>query len=241
MGPTTSSSTAARASNTIGGTTAAARDVISGNVVYRVVLSDSGTVSNDVEGDYIGTNATGNAILGSGADGVWINNGASDNFVGASTASGADVIDGNTTAGVEISSPGTSDNVVNEDIIGVNAADNAVLGNNDGVLLDSGASLNLVDSCVISGNAVGVAIIDGGTIYNAIEFDEIGTDATGVLRLGNTEDGILYANAAANSIQYDTIANSGSYGIVVTAADSDFINIQTITFANNKYGNELVE
>ena len=227
--------------NTIGGTTAAARDVISGNAVYRVVLSDPGTVENDVEGDYIGTNAAGNAILGSGADGIWITNGASDNYVRRPTASGADVIDGNTTAGVEISGPGTSDNVVDQDFIGVNAADNAVLGNSDGVLLDAGASLNLVESNVISGNAVGVAIIDGATIYNAIEFDEIGTDATGVLRLGNTQDGILYANAAANSIQYDTIANSGTYGIVATAGDSGFINIATSTFANNKDGNELVE
>ena len=43
--------------NTIGGTTAAARNVISGNAVCGVYLIGQGTSGNVVEGDYIGTNA----------------------------------------------------------------------------------------------------------------------------------------------------------------------------------------
>ena len=45
--------------NTIGGTTAAARDVISGNLLNGVALSGTTTTGNVVEGDYIGTNAAG--------------------------------------------------------------------------------------------------------------------------------------------------------------------------------------
>src|SRR6202043_778681 len=44
---------------TIGGTTAAARNIISGNKVYGVRISDSGTNANVVEGNLIGTNASG--------------------------------------------------------------------------------------------------------------------------------------------------------------------------------------
>ena len=56
--------------NTVGGTTAAARDVISGNVGPGVSLSDSGTTGNVVTGDYIGTAANGTGNLGNSGDGV---------------------------------------------------------------------------------------------------------------------------------------------------------------------------
>ena len=49
--------------NTIGGTSAGARDVISGNLGVGVYISDSGTSGNVVEGDYIGTNAAGTAAV----------------------------------------------------------------------------------------------------------------------------------------------------------------------------------
>jgi titin len=226
--------------NTVGGTVAAARNIISGNAPYRVDLSDPGTVSNAVEGDYIGTNAAGNAILGTGAYGVWIGNGASYNFVGAPTASGADVIAGSTAAGVAITGPGTGNNVVAEDEIGVNAADNAALGNQIGVILAAGASINLVDGCVISGNVIGVEITDAGTTGNAVEFNHIGTDATGTIGLGNSQYGIVLNGTSGNFIGYDTIANSGLYGILILGS-GDVIDVATITFSNNKDGNELAE
>ena len=45
--------------NTIGGTTAAARDVILGNKSYGVYITDGNTAHNVVEGDAIGTDITG--------------------------------------------------------------------------------------------------------------------------------------------------------------------------------------
>jgi hypothetical protein len=49
--------------NTIGGTTTAARNVISGNGGDGIALTGSGTTGNVVEGDYVGTDATGSAAL----------------------------------------------------------------------------------------------------------------------------------------------------------------------------------
>ena len=51
---------AGSSANTIGGTTAAARDVISSKAQWGVYIEDSGTSYNLVEGDYIGTDASGN-------------------------------------------------------------------------------------------------------------------------------------------------------------------------------------
>src|SRR5205814_3595386 len=45
--------------NTIGGTTAAARNVISGNNVAGVQVQDAGTNSNVIAGNFIGTNPAG--------------------------------------------------------------------------------------------------------------------------------------------------------------------------------------
>ena len=57
--------------NTVGGTTSAARDVISGNTYNGVAFSGSSTEYNVVEGDYIGTNAAGTAAVGNSANGVF--------------------------------------------------------------------------------------------------------------------------------------------------------------------------
>ena len=65
-------------SNTIGGTTAAARNVIPGNLHEGVLVGGSGTSSNLVEGNFIGTDSTGKVLLGisSQVDGVYVGLGA---------------------------------------------------------------------------------------------------------------------------------------------------------------------
>ena len=58
--------------NTIGGTTAAARNIISGINGPGVYITDATTTGNVVEGNYIGTDATGTAALANDSDGVEI-------------------------------------------------------------------------------------------------------------------------------------------------------------------------
>ena len=50
--------------NTIGGATAAERNVVAGSTNTGIVLSAPGTNGNTVRGNYVGTNATGTAALG---------------------------------------------------------------------------------------------------------------------------------------------------------------------------------
>ena len=95
--------------NTIGGTTAAARDVILGNKSYGVYITDGNTVHNVIEGDVIGTDITGlHAVdsvgrsYGNGSGGVAIVVGASYNVV-SGTATAPEVISGNAGDGVLIS------------------------------------------------------------------------------------------------------------------------------------------
>src|SRR5262249_1164462 len=68
--------------NVIGGRTAADRNYISGNGGDGVLLRDTGTTHNAVQGNYIGTSITGNAPLGNARSGVSIASNASGNLVG---------------------------------------------------------------------------------------------------------------------------------------------------------------
>src|SRR5207244_1152952 len=79
------------ASNTVGGTTPAARNVISGNVGTGVALFTPETdTHNLVEGNYIGVGATGTAALGNGDRGVFVK--GLNNTVGGITVDARNII-----------------------------------------------------------------------------------------------------------------------------------------------------
>ena len=92
--------------NTVGGTTAGARNVIAGNGWSGVAVSNGGS-GNVIQGNWIGLNAFG-ATLGNLTDGVRIYDG-SGHQVGGTTVGAGNVIVGNALRGVAIDSgPGHS-------------------------------------------------------------------------------------------------------------------------------------
>ena len=72
-------------SHRVGGSTAAARNVISGNQLHGIEISGNTANGNQVLGNCIGTNVAGTAALGNTLVGVEINQGASNNSIGGST------------------------------------------------------------------------------------------------------------------------------------------------------------
>jgi CSLREA domain-containing protein len=101
--------------NTIGGTTAAARNLISGNTVDGILIADIGADSNVIQGNFIGTDVTGAAALGNGQFGI-LTAFTNLNTIGGTAAGAGNVIAFNTSDGVAIG--GTFSNV-----------QNAILGN----------------------------------------------------------------------------------------------------------------
>ena len=206
--------------NTIGGTTAAARNIISGSHVvdgvYIGVLQVAGTISsgNVVEGNYIGTDASGTATLGNAEDGVLLTTGAQDNTIGGTTASARNIISGNTTDGVEITGSGATGNLVAADFIGTDMTGTVAIGNGTGVEIDSGSSDNTIGGTtsgardVISGNSGDGLLIQNTTSSgNVVEGDYIGTDMTGNAALGNVNGIVLFASG--NTIG-GTVAGAGN-------------------------------
>ena len=140
--------------------TAGLGNVISGNITHGIYLADSST-SVMVQGNWIGTNAAGDGIIGNGFDGVRIEGGASGNTIGGDrTANLGNVISGNTQVGVHINSG--DNNVVQGNWIGTNAAGDDLGNTLHGVYFDFNSSGNLIGSTTpafsntIAFNSIGV-------------------------------------------------------------------------------------
>src|SRR5262249_50389678 len=133
--------------NMIGGTTAAARNVISGNRDFGVdfFAFGPGATGNFVQGNFIGTDATGAAPLGNGGAGVILTSGAAGNTIAGTAAGAGNVIAGNHADGVRIAAPGTTGNLVQGNTIGTDAAGALDLGNaSSGVVVDAGVAGNTI-------------------------------------------------------------------------------------------------
>jgi CSLREA domain-containing protein len=157
--------------NIIGGAQAGARNVISGNGFDGVRLTSSGSTTNVVVGNFIGTDVTGTADLGNGGNGVSIGTSAAeapfDNDVGGITAGEGNLIAFNDGAGVVV--PAGIKNRINSNRIFGNGGLGIDLGPagvtpNDGDDNDIGAN-NLQNFPVItSASTRGDATSIGGTL-----------------------------------------------------------------------------
>jgi parallel beta-helix repeat protein len=172
-----------------------------------VMINGSGTMSNTVSGNYLGTNPNGTAAIGNGNFGVSIFSGAQYNTVGGDTPAERNLISGNTSDGVWIADSGTDHNVVSGNYIGTDVNGTSALPNQSvGVRIFNKASHNLVGGStpgernVISGNGTdGVQIEWGGTTSNTVSGNYIGTDVNGTADLPNGLHGVEIDDSASHN------------------------------------------
>jgi titin len=235
--------------NTVGGLTPADRNVISGTNI-GVLIEGAGTNGNVVEGNFLGTNAAGTAAVPNSSEAVFISTGAANNVIGGTTAAARNLISGNTSRGVRLTGTSTTNNTVQGNFIGTNAAGTAALANGEqGVRIDNGATGNTIAGNVISGNATqGVLLTNSGTAGNVLQGNQIGTTAGGVA-LGNGSHGVFVTNqAATNTISGNVIANNAGNGVLIgsdpgagfsTAAGTGNSILGNLIFANARLGIDL--
>lgn len=178
----------ASSNNVIGGTSAAARNVISGNL-EGIVITGAGNV---IQGNFIGTNATGTAAIGNHESGLNIL--GPDNVIGGSSAGAGNLISGNLD-GIYDQAPGNTiqGNLIGTDVTGTKKVPNGI-GIKANVLNTLIGGLTPAARNVISGNAsIGVVVSGSGS---KLQGNFIGTDITGTLALGNDGDGVSSGNNA---------------------------------------------
>lgn len=222
--------------NTIGGTTAAARNLISGNTDNGVLIS-TGATNNLVEGNYIGTDVTGNSRLGNTGNevgGVNITN-SNNNTVGGTAVGAGNLLSGNVGAnayGIQVNA--SNGTVIQGNIIGLNAAGTAKIQNDAGGILLFGGSTTTVGGTaagarnVVSGNGGGGILILQD--FCQVQGNYFGTDANGTAAVGNGSEGVLLNGGDNNTIggtsaaARNIISGNGNGGVIIAfSADGNTV------------------
>jgi hypothetical protein len=224
--------------NTVGGITAAARNLISGNKGTGIQIGTSNDVSatsgNVVAGNYVGTDVTGLLPLGNGSgsnptgDGVDLIGALSiNNTIGGSVAAAGNLIAGNAYDGIYLDS--ANNDTLEFNLIGADAAKNftnASVGNTEyGIELDNAAQITVAKNLVVNNRTGGIGLFWAQTAHDLISNNEI------ILNDGN---GILFCSCGdGGSAIYGNLIGTDSSGTVNLGNKGDGIDIGT---ANNTIG-----
>jgi hypothetical protein len=236
---------------TIGGSAPSDRNVISGNSSSGLVMSSAS--NNVVEGNYFGTDASGETALGNHGSAIFV--AGQNNRIGTDGSGPADeternVISGSGAAGIEIDGATTSGNVIAGNYIGTDATGTVALSNAY-VDINLNANGNFIGTegttgpigpdtrNVISGHGVaGVAIAGSG---NLIAGNYIGTDATGTVPLGNAYG--VFLTGSGNVIGTNGEGgNAAAEGNLISGnlyADIHALGASANTVAGNSIGTDV--
>jgi uncharacterized repeat protein (TIGR01451 family) len=208
--------------NTIGGTTAGARNVISGNTSGGVALTGAKSIQNLVQGNIIGSNASGSAPLQTGfsfSQRSGVSCASPSNTIGGTTAAARNVISANGSGVIA----GSAQILVQGNFIGTNASGGTALGNATcGVsLFSSNSTIGGASAAarnVISGNGAGVSMSFSGST-NQVQNNFIGTNAAGNAPIGNARSGVFVGGLnnliGGSTATGNTIAFNGGCGVLV--------------------------
>ncbi|MGI9600443.1 MAG: PKD domain-containing protein, partial [Acidimicrobiales bacterium] len=210
--------------NLIGGGTPGAGNLVSANNSYGVRISGS---DNRLEGNLVGTDATGTLPLGNSSSGIGIFTGT-DIIVGGSNPGQGNLISASGIHGIWFnSSPNRV--TVQGNRVGTDITGTAAVGNGAGILVNSpnstiggtaGGAGNLVSGN--SGNGIGVTSLGAGTV---VQGNLVGVDAGGSGPLGNggagvtaSISGVTIGGAAPGA--GNVVANSGGDNVAISGASA---------------------
>jgi CSLREA domain-containing protein/uncharacterized repeat protein (TIGR01451 family) len=204
-------------SGTIGGTTASARNIISGNYGYGIYNGIFGPSSGIVvQGNYIGTDVTGTVSIPNTPGGINQELG-SGNIFGGTEAGAGNLISGNTGNGITLNS--SSGNQILGNQIGTNAAGDAPLGNSGSGIAVRNSSDYYSYNTIIGGAAAGARNVISGNGSYGLNLDSapgtqllgnyIGTNITGTASVGNGLGGV-YISISDNSLIGGNEAGAGN-------------------------------
>ena len=235
--------------NRIGGTNAGARNVIGGNSTG--ILIQDGT-NNVVQGNYIGTDATGTNGLPC-TQGIQID--AGNNLIGGTTVTARNVIASSVAGTGIVVSTGTG-NRIQGNFIGIDATGARALVLGGGIRVDNISSATQIGGVtsipgtppgnVITaispngGGGVGVAIGQGNA-GNVIQGNLIGTDASGLNPFGNGTDGVSILGAfnmvgGTNVTARNVISANGRWGVRI---GTDNAPVHDNLIQNNFIGTDI--
>ena len=189
----------------VGGATGHDSNIVSGNLGNGITIFGSGSVSDLIAGNLVGTDATGNGILSNVLSGVFVN-GAPGVTIGGTIDTLRNVISANDQHGVRVAGAASAGTLVLGNLIGTDASGQGALGNFlDGVLLDGSIGVTVGGTVpgstnILSGNgSSGVEFGGTSTLFNVVSGNLIGTDYLGRFALPNSI-GVFVNDAPSNQV-----------------------------------------
>jgi parallel beta-helix repeat protein len=227
----------------IGGTAAGEPNVISGNSWDGIQLENATDAT--IQGNFIGTNATGTAAIGNGSNGISGYTNSTNNLIGGTAAAARNIISCNGVDGIHYDGITTACNnlLIKNNYIGTNASGAgaaATFGNGKSGVVVLNNCLGLViggtmatERNIISGNGrlwggvgngTGI-VINGGCTSAQITGNYIGLAVDGTTAMGNAENGIVVLSSnsvligGSTTTTQNIVSSNGYQGIVMQSCD----------------------
>lgn len=233
------------ANNTIGGTETGAKNLLSGNRVFGVLLSGEQANNNRIIGNFIGTDASGSNALANQAAGIMIQLMPSGNEIGGREPGEGNLISGNGQDGIRLS--GVSHAILGN-LIGTDATGSAIIGNGwAGISIGGGGNHTIGGTetgagNTISGNNQGGIQITSASVNNHVFGNFIGTNASGTEPLGNVGSGVwITGKAKSNMVGPNNLIAFNQFTGVSVSSDSTLFNTitQNSIWSNSERGIEI--
>jgi parallel beta-helix repeat protein len=197
-------------------------NLISGNDGNGVLI-DNGSRGNVLNGNFIGTTASGDGALGNGGNGVWIAGAPGNSLVGCKFVNNPfvyyNVISGNRRNGLRVTN---SDNVtVQGNFFGIGANNTTIVKNQlDGILVDGTSKNTHVGGVIPLGNV------------------SAGNGLNGIAVLGKAR-GFVTFNTFGGLLAFKGAAPNGLNGVLITSTGGDNLVRTNVLSGNKGNGIEL--
>ena len=218
--------------NTVGGTSAALSNVISGNKAQGVYIHGKAN-ANTLLGNFIGTDLGATKTIGNALAGVAIWTASNNNVIGGDAPGAGNVISGNSGNGIRIDHNSNA-TLIQGNFIGTDRTGTLTLNNQiDGVNIQGGSANTMIGGTtagsrnqIVHQRGAGIDLYQAGanTVIqnNLIKFNGVGSNP-------NFGDGVLVLNTPGATITGSTIGSNRDYGIYGFASPG-------ITNSGNTFG-----
>jgi hypothetical protein len=231
------------AMNTIGGTATGGNDptngvyvrppqgnLISGNIANGVLINGN-AVLNQLEGNFIGTDTTGDAALGNLLDGVAIDHANQNALTGCALGTNPfiyyNVISGNQGNGLRVTN--SNDTTIQGNFFGLGADNQTPVGNQlNGVVVEGSSTRTVMGGPIPLGNVVAANQQNGIVVKDTASYFTTYNTFCGLAafqtykNLGNQADGMLITSTGGNIlIRTNVITENGNDGIEIAGDARD--------------------
>jgi hypothetical protein len=221
-------------------------NLISGNA-QNGILIDTLSIDNTLNGNFIGTNAIGEAAIPNYADGVAINGAGLNALIGCQFSNDPfvyyNVISGNGGNGLHITS---SDNVtVQGNFFGIDADNSIALANGgDGMLIDGSSRNTQVGGVIPLGNVAAGNVKNGievtGTVSGFTTFNTFGGLLAFKTAVPNGNDGVLITATGGNQLVRTNVLSGNAVNGLEIGGNASGVTVDPNIMGLDTIGNSLM-